>query len=168
LSVGGPEKVLKNIKKWIKAHGKFNIEEVFDPTTYFTLKLTSKQHPEALAFSVIYSMDSEPANTMMVGWGWMLRDIDIKAYASYKDCSVKLNIIKSIDDRCHSKGLLMSFEPDEYNLEGMRVWKNLQIEGLTKQEFMSTLRDEAHMFEFVMGEFEKYNMSRAGFDPLVP
>ncbi|MRN41520.1 MAG: hypothetical protein FIO02_10820 [Nitrosopumilales archaeon] len=60
----------------------------------------------------------------------------------------------------------MSAEPNEYNLEAMRVSKRLQLEGLTKVEFTEILKDVALMWTLSLHEFEKNNMSRAGFDPL--
>jgi hypothetical protein len=46
--------------------------------------LSSKQDPEILAFSVIYSRDFQLANVIVLGWAWKLRDADIRAYAAIK------------------------------------------------------------------------------------
>ena len=135
-----PEKVLETIKDWINDHGKFNVEELSESTTYFTLKLSNRKDPEILALSVIYSRDFQLANAIIVGWAWKLRDIDRKAYAAIMNSNLKRNLVESIRSRCHSKGFSMSVEPNEDNLEAIRVSKQLQLEGLTKHEFTKSIK----------------------------
>jgi hypothetical protein len=169
LSVDEPEKVLEIIKAWVKEYGRFdNVEEISDPATYFTLKLTKKQHPEILPFSVIYSKDIQLANAISVGWAWRLPENYVKGYAAFKDDIAKLNLIKSIKSRCGSKGLMFSVEQNELNLESMRIGKQLQLDSLTNDEFRRTITDAIFTLAFVMDGFRKFIMPSAGFDPLIP
>jgi hypothetical protein len=131
LSVPKPEKLLETIKNWIKEEGKYNTEEVYNPKTYFTLSLFSKEEDSGeLPISVAYPKDLDFTKTILVGWAWRPSDIDIKAYQSIKDINVRRDLIKCIKNKCDEKGLSISLNPDEENLLEVRVSKILPLESL--------------------------------------
>jgi hypothetical protein len=140
LSASKPEKLLESIKNWVKEDGKYNTEEVYNPKTHFTLSLFSKEEDSGeLPISVAYPKDLDSARNILVGWAWRPSDTDIKSYQSIKDIDVKRDLIKSIKSKCGEKGLSISINPDEENLQEVRISKPLPLERLAKSEFVETV-----------------------------
>ena len=135
MSASKPEKLLEAIKNWIKEEGKHNSEEVYNPKTHFTLSVFSKEDSGELPISVAYPKDPGFTNTILIEWVWRPSDIDIKAYQSIKDITEKCDLIESIENKCHEKGLSLSLNPDEENMLEARVSKTLPLESLAKSEF---------------------------------
>ena len=161
-----PEKVLDNIKSWIREDARYNVEEVYNPNTHFTLSLVSKEENSGkLPISVAYPKDLDFANTILIEWAWRPSDIDIKAYQSIKDSNIKHDLIESIKGKCHEKGLSISLNPDEENILEIRVSKPIRLEGLAKSEFLEAVSKLVSMWAFFNLQFRFYNMSRVDFDP---
>jgi hypothetical protein len=166
LSAPKPEKLLETIKNWIKEDGKYNSEEVYNPKTHFTLSLFSKKEDSGeLPISVAYQKDPGFTRTILIEWVWRPSDIDIKAYQSIKDITEKRDLIESIKNKCHEKGLSLSLNPDEENLLEARVSKTLPLESLAKSEFLETVSRLVSMWAFLNLEFRFHTISRADFDP---
>ncbi|MFL6508968.1 MAG: DUF2299 family protein [Nitrososphaeraceae archaeon] len=166
MSASKPEKLLEAIKNWVKEDGKYNTEEVYNPKTHFTLSLFSKEQDSGeLPISVAYPKDLNFTRTILIGWTWRPSDTDIKAYQSIKDINVKRDLIKSIKSKCNEKDLSISINPDEENLQEVRISKPLPLESLAKSEFVETVSKLVSMWAFLSLQFRFHNISRADFDP---
>lgn len=164
-----PEKVLETINDWIVETGKFDLTQENDPKTFFSFWIIPKMEERGTKrIFVTYPRQFSPSNTIIVGWGWELLEIDQNAYSAVKEIKLKENLLGAIKHECYSRGLVLSVLPDEVNLKVIKISRLIPLEVINKSIFLNVIFELWYMWGFLMQQFEKNDMSRAGSDPLYP
>lgn len=163
MSEHGPQKVLELIQKWIVEEDRFNITTHHNPKAHFSIYMTQKAEPRTIIPMLItYPKEYSVPNTLIIGWGWKMSDIDIKAWIAIKDNRTQkiVDALRSNSARYH---LQLDIDPKE-KFEGVTIGKLMRLEGLTKTKFKHAIVELMSMWALLMYLFEKYNMSRPGFN----
>jgi hypothetical protein len=158
-----PEKVLEDITKWIHKINSLTIQKKDNPDSHFNIIILSNK-PGLKRITVSYPKRS--GDKILMGWGWRLLDMDIKAYAAIKDRDRKESIMNPIAMECKARKLGMRLIPEDiYRFEELKLYRYLHVDELDQSIFFSTMFDLWYMVQVIMEQFEKQNMSRAGFNP---
>jgi hypothetical protein len=164
-----PEKVLETIKCWIVETGKFELTQENDPKTFFSFWIIPKVEERGTKrIFVTYPRQFSQSNMIIVGWGWELLETDQNAYSAVKEIKLKENLLGAIKHECYSRGLILSVLPDEVNLKVIKISRLMPLETISEPKFINAIFELWYMWAFLMRQFEKNNMSRAGSDPLHP
>lgn len=157
-----PNTLLENIKNWIREKNEFQISHLSNPKAHFSIQISPHQQnvipPITIAFPK--GMDS-----LIFGWNWLLEVMDTKAYSSITDNRRKENIIMTLQNECKSRNLILQGNPDMYNLAQLAVHRLIPSNELTKDNFRNIVMDLIYLWALAMLQFERHDMSRAGFNP---
>ncbi len=157
-----PEAVLQNIQKWIGEKNEFSVSQLSNPKAHFTIQLSPYESNVVLPITVAFP---KGLDKLIFGWNWVLEDMDSKAYKAITDNRRKENIIISLQNKSRERNLILQGSPDAYNLSQLAIHRLLPAIELTRDYFRNIIMDLIYMWAFVMLQFEKHDMSRAGFNP---
>jgi hypothetical protein len=163
LSTPSPEKLLEDIKSWTTKKGKLTIEPYDNPNAHFSIWVSPLEPHVIIPIMVAYPKGD---NRILMGWNWKPEDSNIKAYAAIKDRRRKESIMRAVQGECITRGFTLGVEPPDIDhLEQMAITRSLPVNDLTRDRYGNTLWNLMYMWGFLMSQFERHDMSRAGFNP---
>jgi hypothetical protein len=104
-------------------------------------------------------------DTIIIGWGWKLEEVDQKAFRAVKDRQLRMKLFRSIKEKVEPK-VKLEIIANNYNLERMNAYRFIRIDELTKDNVILNLGLLVLMGTYIMKEFKNQNMHGGSFNAL--
>ncbi|HJR49250.1 MAG TPA: hypothetical protein VJ799_13910 [Nitrososphaeraceae archaeon] len=159
-----PNNLLTKILKWLEEEKVYEITTWKNPKAYFSFYVKSKGNRKVPPIFISYPQNYKIKEVLIFGFSWELEEIDKKAFRAIKDENLKIQLFQSIDQKI-KKHAQYEIVGNLKNLEGISVYRYVNINQLTKRKVIQNLVKFVLAWGILMNEFKNYGMHGGSFNP---